>query len=108
VYGSASKEISNSDCPSVLAILSRKSYLLIVLGRKVRNSICISPVELATVGLCGIPFHGILRCDGTKLGAADDVLLGVVIADSQRSTNVGATARFDGSIERCCCLLARV
>lgn len=57
------------------------SYLLIVLGRKVRNSICLSPIELAPIGLCGVPLHSILRRNGTEFRTADDVLLGVVIAD---------------------------
>ena len=88
--------------------MTQKTYLLSVLGCKVRDSICTSPVKLTPVGFCGIPLHRILGRNGTKLRTADDVLLGVVIADRQRSADVRTASRLDGSIKRCSCLLPRV
>ncbi len=86
--GSASIAVISFNDRQSLVFSHCKSYLLSILRRKVRNSICIAPVELAPVGFCSIPFHSILGCDGTKLGAANDVLLGVVIANGQRGANV--------------------
>jgi len=68
--------------------MTKKTYLLSILRRKVRDSICTSPVKLTPVGFCGIPFHRILRRNGTKLCTTDNVLLSVVIADRQRSADV--------------------
>jgi hypothetical protein len=75
------------------------AHLLAILGGEVGNLIRSAEAELSAIGLRGIPLHGVLRRDGSELGALDDVLLGVVVADGQRSTNVRPAARNHGGIE---------
>lgn len=75
------------------------TQLLVILRGEVGNLIGIAPAELTATGLSSIPFHGIFGRNGTKLGALDQVLLGVVRADRERSANIRTTLRNDGGIK---------
>lgn len=63
------------------------AHLLSVLRRPVGNLVGAAEAELSTVGLGGIPLHGIFGCDGAELGL-DNVLFAVVVANGERSTDV--------------------
>jgi len=65
------------------------AQLLAILGRPVGDLVSAAPGELPTVGLDGIPLHGIFRRDAAKLVLVpDDALLGIVISNGQCSADV--------------------
>jgi hypothetical protein len=71
---------------------SMAAHLLAILGCKVGDLVGVTEAELSTIWLCCVPLHRILRCDAAEF-RLDEVRLGVVIANRQRSTNVRATTR---------------
>jgi hypothetical protein len=59
-----------------------------------------APVELAAVGLDGLPLHGVLGGDGANfILVVDDVGLSLIIAHGESSTEVLLASGLHGSVE---------
>lgn len=59
-----------------------------------------TPIELAAVGLDGLPLHGVLGGDGSNLIlVVDDVDLSLVIAHGESSAEVLLASGLHGSLE---------
>ena len=54
------------------------SHLLLILRREIGNGVCIAPAKRSAVWFGGVPLHSILRRDGAKLSALDEILLRVI------------------------------